>query len=189
MVFEDPAPIYAGQENTTQATSTSSYSAHARKRAKQQPQPPRLAPLNTSSIVNYDPYPTPAFNYMPNPHAWRPEGTLSVPPPHLSPYPTDWSDSGSHYARSPVPEDRYQGHLITPTASHATTPDPSVYSHSAALAPPSSQPHPVYYSRGYLPPQPVDYLHQPVHPTYDYGSPYLTDAAWENPFNGAQPSQ
>lgn len=192
--MEDGWYVASDKENALPSASTS-YSAHASKRAKTQAQPPRLAPLtiNNNPAVHYDPYPTPAYTYIPHPHTWRPDGTLGVPPPHLSPYPTDWSNPGSDYSRSPVPEpaDTYHPHIthlapvLTPGASTGTTPDPSMY--PGSIAPTSQPPSATYYTRGYVP-QPMDYLNG-GHPTYDYGSPYLTDAAWENPFNSQQSTQ
>lgn len=174
--------------------SASSYAAHAQKRMKQQP--PRLAPLSTSN-VNYDPYSAP-YTYAPSPNAWRPEHSLAVPPAHLSPYPTEWSNPGSEYSRSPNPEasdSRYLPHnahlapVLTPNSHHSSA-DGSVYPASAAMSQGGSQPgSAAYYGRGYLQQQQqMDYLHHSMPQSYDYGSPYITDAAWDSPFH-AQPAQ
>ena len=164
--------------------SDSVYAQHSQKRSKPTH---RLSALATSTHTNYDTnaYSQP-FIFAPQ-TAWR-----DPPPPHLSPYPHSGSELayGSDYSRSPVPEAERSYHpnhlapIYTSTHSHSHSPiDSPVFPQSATIQPSASS---AFYSRNsqsYMQRQQTDYLQSHGHPqAYDYGSPYLSDSAWDGGF-------
>lgn len=175
--------------------SMSVFEQHQQKRVKHSHRPV-LASIN-SSYDNSTVYSQP-FTFAPQPHlsTWR-DGSLSAPPPHLSPYPHNseiWS--GSEYSRSPNPEDqqRYHPNHLAPILNPHSPIGSPAFSPSGTLSAPNSA---NFYPRsasagsnhGYMQQQQMEYLaaHSQATgqtQTYDYGSPYLADQAWEGGYTG-----
>ena len=158
------------------------YGIQPQKRIKQTP---RLTVLATSNHLNHDTNEYgPSFTYVPQ-NPWR-----EMPPAHLSPYPHSGSEMayGSDYSRSPMPEAERNFHpnhlapILNHTHSHSHSPiDSPAFSHSGSLQPTD------YFSRNghsYMQQQQMEYLQVHGHPqAYDYGSPYLADAAWDGSYS------